>query len=302
MECASPIWIAETSDHYGTYVPCGRCWACIQTKRSVWTFRLLEELKQTISAFFVTLTYNEKNIPDNQSLKKKELQNFIKALRTAIQTDYPSGSQWLKQSDKTQKWSPKLRYFACGEYGGKTKRPHYHAILYDIPTDYIQPDPIYNNSYSPKLEKIWNKGQIQIGNVERASAHYMTKHHMFPLSEETLTDKQEKPFSIMSRRPGIGNKYITDEIKNYYHSTKNSFITLPGGIKQPLGRYYKDKIYGVGQIRKEIQLQTASFIAEKERKERESFASETDYNISKQNTYNYNTKKVKRIIRKNNKL
>ena len=123
MKCLAPMWIKETSDTQGTYVPCGRCYNCIQTKRSIWTFRLIKELHVAESAHFLTLTYEPENVPmvkqyhnwNVMSLKREDLTLFLKRLRKAIQSEYIAGSRWLKQS-KSGKWSPRLRYFACGEY------------------------------------------------------------------------------------------------------------------------------------------------------------------------------------------
>ena len=114
MKCATPIWISETSETKGSYVPCNRCYACIQTKRSVWTLRLLMELRVAESAHFVTLTYDNQNIPLTlqygqqlvQTLIKKDLQDFLKRLRGRITKDYTQDDRWTKQSEKTQKWSP----------------------------------------------------------------------------------------------------------------------------------------------------------------------------------------------------
>ena len=63
MKCPTPIWIAETEKTSGTYVPCGRCYACLTTRRNVWTFRILQELKVAESARFVTLTYTDETVP-----------------------------------------------------------------------------------------------------------------------------------------------------------------------------------------------------------------------------------------------
>ena len=71
MKCLKPVWIKETSETHGTYVPCGRCSACVQTKRSIWTFRILQELKGSESAYFTTITYDNMNVPGLFSLKKK---------------------------------------------------------------------------------------------------------------------------------------------------------------------------------------------------------------------------------------
>ena len=61
-------------------------------------------------AFFLTLTYAESRLPENGSLRSKDLQLFFKALRRRVKE--------------------RIRYFAVGEYGSETKRPHYHALLY----------------------------------------------------------------------------------------------------------------------------------------------------------------------------
>lgn len=106
----------------------------------------------------------------------------------------------------------------------------------------------------------------------------------------------------MSRRPGIGNNYVTDEIKNYYSRTKNPYITLEKGIKQPLGRYYKDKIYGFDQIRKQVQNEVAKLARESEEVERAQYPDEISYIRAKQDQFIEQQKKAKRIIKNNNKL
>ena len=106
----------------------------------------------------------------------------------------------------------------------------------------------------------------------------------------------------MSRRPGIGNNYVTDEIKNYYSRTKNPYVTLEKGIKQPLGRYYKDKIYGCGQLRKEVQNQVSKLARESEETERAQYTDELSYIRAKQEQYVAQQKKANRIIKNNNKL
>ena len=52
----------------------------------------------------------------------------------------------------------------------------------------------------------------------------------------------------MGRNPGIGNNYINDENRNYFNSTETSHTRLKSGIIQPIGRYYKDKIWPKKEI------------------------------------------------------
>lgn len=334
MKCLTPIWIEETSDVKGTYVPCGRCVNCLETKRSVWTFRLLMELRVAESAHFVTLTYDPLNVPyvqnDDQlvmSLRKKDIQDFIRDLRNYIVRNRPkvdsrhSGVyddvfRWLKISPSTGLFSPKLRYFLCGEYGTKnTKRPHYHIIMYNCPNQYFKDDPIHGYQYSPILEKIWNKGNIKVGAVERGSAHYMTKYHMFPIEEWFKdSDNRERPFATMSRRPGIGINYIDDKITDYYSRTKNSYATLKNGIKQPLGRYYKDKIkenIEDEEVIREMQRRSIEFIEQTEQEKWERSVEEHDGDIieaerdlhrKSAEEYRVRTKQVRNRLKKHGKL
>lgn len=61
---------------------------------------------------FLTLTYNNENLPKH-GVFKEEVQLFLKRLRISL--------------DRLH-YKHNLRYFACAEYGSKSKRPHYHML------------------------------------------------------------------------------------------------------------------------------------------------------------------------------
>lgn len=73
-----------------------------------------------------------------------------------------------------------IRYFACGEYGGKTDRPHYHAIIFG----HVFPDwKPWRQSVSGHLlyrsadfERVWGKGHCEIGDVTSQSAGYVSRY------------------------------------------------------------------------------------------------------------------------------
>ena len=101
-------------------VPCGRCILCREKKASEWSFRALCENQSSSSEpLFVTLTYNNEHKP-SCGVCKEDVQNFMKRLRRNL--------------DKL-KIEHDIRYFACGEYGKNTHRPHYHLILWNFPRD-----------------------------------------------------------------------------------------------------------------------------------------------------------------------
>ena len=92
-------------------VPCGKCLGCRKAHARQWAIRLVHEAQlHPTSAWFVTLTYDDGSLPDNGSLDPRDLQLFLKKLR--------------------RKHRRKLRYYACGEYGDASDRPHYHLVLY----------------------------------------------------------------------------------------------------------------------------------------------------------------------------
>lgn len=101
-------------------VPCGKCILCREKKASEWSFRALCENQSSLTEpLFVTLTYDNEHKP-HCGIRKEDIQNFMKRLRRNL--------------DKL-KIEHDIRYFACGEYGKKTHRPHYHLILWNFPRD-----------------------------------------------------------------------------------------------------------------------------------------------------------------------
>lgn len=96
-------------------LPCGKCIGCREAKAKAWALRCTLELQQHRDAVFTTLTYNDENRPS--TLSKRDLQGFFKRLRKR-----------LTRSDPTRT----IRFFACGEYGDRTKREHYHALVFGM--------------------------------------------------------------------------------------------------------------------------------------------------------------------------
>ena len=190
---------------------------------------------------FLTLTYNEANLPKDKSIHKEELQKFFKRLR--------------------KNTGAKIRYFACGEYGTKNHRAHYHAIIfgYNFPDRYLftttkQGDALYR---SRLLEKTWGKGHILIGEVTFESAAYVARYvmkkfkgteeerheHYKMLDEETGEIYQLQPeFCLMSRRPGIGKSWLD----KYKTDTDKDFITIRGQ-KMSLPKYYDNLLEAKGE-------------------------------------------------------
>jgi hypothetical protein len=213
MQCISPLTLRR--EGIIDTVPCGKCNFCLSTKRTDWTFRLNQELKKAESAKFVTLTYNDDQVPTNDTglheLKKADMQLFFKRLRkqNAQHTQIP------------------VRHYTVGEYGTKTYRPHYHSILFNAHAKVI------NN-----LDRLWPSGHIHVGDVTMASIHYVTK---YVINRINCCPDRAPPFAIMSRRPGIGANYLTTHTQ-YHRADQRNYTHINGQLAK-LPRYYKDKIF-----------------------------------------------------------
>lgn len=304
MRCIAPIPIQSRHRVYTTDVPCGRCYACLANRRNQWTFRLLNELKVAESNYFVTLTYDQDHIPttrlynrfDIPTLDKTDVQKFKKRLRGEIlQNEDPDGP-YIKKSEKSGNYSPKLRYFTCGEYGSQGNRPHYHTLLYNLPKSYVRTNPINQKLYSPILEEVWGKGMVDIGKIQRESAHYVSQYTLGHLIEEKWkNDPRKKPFALMSRKPGIGLSYVDENIKDYYHNTKDSYATGENGVKNSLGRYYKEKIFENDQIKREVQRRAAAFAKAREDYQRKH---SKNYEAEQREAHRRAVNKIKRKAKK----
>ncbi len=223
MRCVTPIRLKNDRIYNGTTyqvrnVPCGRCYACLMNRREQWTIRLTEELKVSKSAFFITLTYEDENLPINDgvaTLDKKDVQDFMKRLR------------------HTQ--NEKIRYYISGEYGPNTWRPHYHGIIFNL----IGSKSVVEN----KLFEAWKKGFISIGNVTKGRIRYVSG---YIVNKQEFVDFEalglQAPFALMSRRPGIGADYI-DKMKKWHQATDERFYYPENSQKKTLPRFYRDKIY-----------------------------------------------------------
>lgn len=210
MECLFPKYLHQRE----ITVPCGKCGFCLATRRSDWSQRLNVEWRHAPYSSFVTLTYanpklrfdNVLGVPKPQ-LVKADLQKWFKRVR---------------------KLGYRFRYYAVGEYGSQTYRPHYHVLL-------------FGNVPEQVIRQTWDNGTVHIGRVTQASVGYCCKYIINSKVSEMIGGR-EKPFAVMSRKPGIGAQYLTDAMKAWHKSDRKNYMIVDGQ-KRHLPRYYKEKIF-----------------------------------------------------------
>lgn len=196
-------------------LPCGGCLGCRTSQAKGWAVRCLLELKEHDNATFTTLTYEDEKLPP--TLRKRDLQLFLKRLRKG-------------------RTSNRIRFFACGEYGEKNGRPHYHAILYGISAS--KPD-------ADRIDHAWQMGHTKTVAVTPAAIAYTAGYTAKKIGDAMRSDIEKEridfntgeiydwqpPFLQMSRKPGIGGK-----AREKYTESWRDFAIL-NGTPIPVPRY-----------------------------------------------------------------
>nr|QJB19805.1 MAG: replication initiator protein [Microvirus sp.] len=183
-------------------IPCGQCIGCRLERSRQWAMRCVNEASLHKNNCFVTLTYDNDNLPSDLSLDKTHFQKFMKRLRKRFGTG--------------------VRYFHCGEYGSENYRPHYHACLFNF--DFsdktlwsVRKDvKLYR---SPSLEKLWPYGFSTIGDVTFESAAYCARYILKKITGDAAPEHYNgrlPEYVTMSRRPGIGKEWIEKYYKDVY--------------------------------------------------------------------------------------
>ncbi len=214
-------------------VPCGKCEACIERKSNEWATRIYHEWLMSDTAYFCTLTYAEEFLPINvvtmrsvdreeqfelPSLCKRDVQLFMKRLRKRLGNG--------------------LRFFLGGEYGEDDGRPHYHFVIFNYPKK-------YEDDLDMIVQGAWSYGMIQTNGLNIQRIMYVAK---YIYSSSTWTKEMmqglQLPFTLSSRRPGLGSCYCNDMSNIRYHNkTLETVVTIDDGKVMPMPRYFRDKIF-----------------------------------------------------------
>lgn len=203
---------------FGIY-PCGSCLPCLTNRRRLWSVRIVLESYLHVQSAFATLTYAPESCP--VELKPSHVQLFLKRLR--------------------RRYEPaRLRYFAVGEYGDRTFRPHYHLALFGV---HVADGHIVSDA--------WGRGFVQLGELNEKSAMYVAGYvcKKMTSAEDPRLLGRHPEFARMSLRPhGIGHgagpliaQALTSEggSNGLMQSGDVPSEVRIDGKKMPLGRYLR---------------------------------------------------------------
>jgi len=170
----------------------------------------------------VSTTPEWRNIDINQSLYILDLPYQREA--KDIDEGRSDVQNYFKRLRKTSK---ELKYYAVGEYGEKTNRPHYHAIVFNAENDDISSN--------------WKAGFTHLENVTQAAIHYVTKYMINRKSDIN----RQKEFSLSSK--GLGKSYV-DVAGETHKKQMSDTVYYAGGHKSTMPRYLKQKIFDKEQL------------------------------------------------------
>lgn len=209
-------------------VPCGRCIGCRLERSRQWAVRCVYEASGYDDNCFLTLTYRQDNLVYGGNaygtLVPRDLELFWKRLRK----EFGSG----------------IRYFACGEYGERKRRPHYHAAVFGFnfsDRQFLRCEKGNDYYRSEDLNRLWRLGDCVIGALTFESAAYVARYIVGKKlggDAKIYADEGIQPeFVRMSRRPGIGS----DWYDKYKDDLYPSGYVLCRGVKSSIPRYFNDK-------------------------------------------------------------
>lgn len=259
-------------------VPCGKCTSCRLSYASNWANRLVIEQQYHKNNYFATLTYDNYNVPvaniydssieigkrkvienrerstivleegDRLTLYKKDVQDFKKRLRRYM--------EYHGIADD-------LMFYEAGEYGGKTARPHYHMIIFNL---WLPKNDIENMTYrdgkeywrSKLINKLWGKGITELSPMNWSNAAYTARYCLKKIgnSKKDYEKAGIKPeYTQASTCPAIGLRGFYDQLDAI--QTLDKIIVPTKGSQMP-PRYYDRKldILMGGQESKKIKIET----------------------------------------------
>lgn len=227
-------------------LPCGQCIGCRLERSRQWAMRCVHEASLYENNAFITLTYDDDNLPASGSLTYPDFQLFMKRLRKHIAPT-------------------KVRFYMCGEYGDQTNRPHFHACLFN----YDFPDKVHykrtragSNIYTSNiLANLWPFGLTSTADVTFESAAYCARYcmskvtgrdaashyrryssdvdeiHMDMQTGEIYSHELTPEFNHMSLKPGIGAPWLAKWKTDVY---PHDYVVINGKeVKPP--KYYDTK-------------------------------------------------------------
>lgn len=230
-------------------VPCGKCYDCRRSIADSFVLRCRSEFQHSVCAYFVTLTYDNKNVryynPCDRVARRKEL-DYIESMpckyfgmyKNFVLDKIDAANFCKSMQDCIKRYSSSLlfRFVLNGEYGLYTQRPHYHALFFS---------PLFFNlqDFVKLLQQCWKFGNVTVSPVTDSRINYVAKHFMKTDVGSSIQQSVAPIFQKRSTyRGGIGRDLVFDKsILINYCRDLNYFQV--GRYKIGIPRYIRKKLH-----------------------------------------------------------
>lgn len=177
-------------------VPCGHCVLCKEKKLNSLVNRIkYESFCYTDKPYFLTLTYNNQWLPSD-GVSVRDVQLYFKRLRRNLERNG---------------YVQPLRYIVVGEYGKHTRRPHYHAIIFGLPSS----DDTSVRDVQALLDKSWQRGFTLSRTVDMSDEHTAFYTAKYTYKSCDVPDGCNRLFQNSSRRGGgLGSRFFDKQAKS----------------------------------------------------------------------------------------
>lgn len=278
MSCFNPLTAYRIKDSDGSWrysfrdfkgnglmveYPCGACMGCIRAHRQSWSMRITHEARYHPVSAFLTLTYDEAHCPSGE-IPYAHFSTFLRALRDSL--------------------SDSVRYFVAAEYGARTGRPHFHAVIFGYyPSDAV---PISSGASqlplfaSSSLLALWGKGHVSVAPFSPATASYVAgyvtkkvmisgvgsrditraatgRRFVLDARHQSFTPVNDLPeYHHSSRRPGLGHQWIqefhADVLRDGYVIFNGNRCAIPRYYRKVLAKHWPDRYQALVDRREEF--------------------------------------------------
>lgn len=218
INCLDPvIYAVDDEGNPKIMYNCGKCSLCRERKRKQWASRMEMESLYNKSCYFVTLTYDDDNLPlvpgtDFPTLNKLHYKNFLKLIRKKLPCS--------------------VRFFGVGEYGSESGRPHYHFICW-------LPEYMNKQKFRDIVTSCWRFGFNTVKNANVQRFYYIAKYCCKDTTKPSIPSIDG--FQSCSQSPPIGYKHF-ERNHNLYNDIECNYMVSPSFRKCSLPRSFESRI------------------------------------------------------------
>lgn len=235
-------------EEFPTYdIPCGKCDLCRLERRYTRALRIMLEAESwPESTYFLTLTYDEKNL-GHPDLDHKDWAQFIKDFRQefcqAKYCDVSVPRHYKRYGKIRSKTFKNIKQVMCGEYGDTFGRKHFHGILFNHTFVDMEFTGIYSKKGNPvhtskRLAEVWKKGYVQVEKITFDLALYVGSYVTDGMDDEGDVNAGHRKKQYGRFGQGIGESWI----RKYWRDALGAGAIKTLERDYPIPRYFIEKI------------------------------------------------------------